>query len=64
MPRFASRDLMVATLPQDGDEAWEMAGSSCAGCTNDTKGACATKPKPKPKADLRALQEQLRALRV
>ena len=72
MQTFASRDLMVATLPETEQELWDMAGNSCEGCTNDTKGGCSgcldnttAKPRPKPKyfeshGDLEALQEQLR----
>jgi hypothetical protein len=73
MSRFASRDLMVATLPQEADDEWALGMDSCGGCTNDTKGGCACpttehKPKPKPGRpgvhELGALQEQLRALRI
>ncbi len=75
MQTFASRDLMVSTLPESEQELWDMAGNSCDGCTNDTKGGCSgcldnttakprPKPHPKPKGEsdggLEALQEQLR----
>jgi hypothetical protein len=56
MQIFASRDLMVATLPESEQDLWDMANNSCDGCTNDTKGGCSgcldnttAKPAPKPK---------------
>ena len=65
MSLFASRDLMVAVLPEEGADAWEMA-LSCSPCTNDTAGGCTTKTgKCQTKeSDLAELQEQLRAARV
>ena len=76
MQPFASRDLMVASLPQSEQDLFAMSMNSCDGCTNDTKGGCSgclnnttarPKPKPKPKGAVsadafRALQEQLRNL--
>ena len=65
MSQFASRDLMVAVLPEDGADEWDM-NSSCSPCTNDTAGGCTTKTGKcaTHKGDLAALQEQLRAARV
>ena len=67
MQQFASRDLMVATLP-DGSEEWGAeACDDCSNCTNDTS---TQKPRPKPKPnwkaeadDLTALREQLKSAR-
>lgn len=75
MQQFASRDLMVSTLPEQtvdvwGDEAQEC--GNCTDCTNNTRTE-RTKPKPHPKPKpnwksagedaLVALQDQLRASR-
>lgn len=77
MQTFASRDLMVATLPESEQDLWEMSGNSCNTCTNDTNGGCSgcldnttanPAPKPKPKGvatrDLDALLDQLRSINV
>ena len=78
MQPFASRDLMVASLPQSEQDLFAMSMNSCDTCTNDTNGGCSgclsnttakPKPKPKPKAEmdllaLSALQEQLRSISV
>lgn len=58
MQRFASRDLMVTTLPQQGEWA---ADGGCDDCTNCTDNTAKPRPKPARDADLFALQQQLRA---
>lgn len=65
MQQFASRDLMVAVLPEDGADGWAM-DNSCNPCTNDTAGGCTTKTGKcgTKESELAALQEQLRAARV
>jgi len=77
MQQFASRDLMVSTLPEQTADVWgdeEQNCGECTDCTNNTrterqKPKPAPKPKPKPnwksagEDDLVALQDQLRATR-
>jgi hypothetical protein len=76
MQQFASRDLMVSTLPEQTADVWgdeEQACGDCTDCTNNTKTEHKGKPKPPPKPkpnwksagedDLVALQDQLRASR-
>jgi hypothetical protein len=70
MQPFASRDLMVATLPESEQELWAMSGNSCNTCTNDTNGGCSgclsnttAKPRPKPKPKDASVRRDLDALR-
>lgn len=65
MQQFASRDLMVATLPDASEEWGAEACDDCSNCTNDTS-TQRPRPKPKPRADaddLTALREQLKSAR-
>ena len=60
MQQFASRDLMVTSLPEDGEWAMEGECTDCTKCTDNTN-----KPTESSASDqdLPALQEQLRRTR-
>jgi len=67
MRQFASRDLMVATLPEESVDVW-AAGADCTQCTDETQIACCPQTEKPTRGmagdDLPALQEQLRAART
>jgi len=61
MQQFASRDLMVTSLPQDGE--WAVEGE-CGDCTNCTDKSEKPTSQSAGDRDLPALEEQLRAART
>jgi hypothetical protein len=77
MQQFASRDLMVSTLPEQSADVWGDEAQECGNCTDCTNNTRTERqkpkphPKPKPKMsgqfagddDFAALQNQLRASR-